>query len=148
MTRHMLSRWPVVQEILLGKGDVAADGSLDPRMVDRWLDIARDAYIRECRPLSSAVASGIFTLRSIGDRRRVSATFEGDAVLVAASVTEVRQSSFDMAVRVRSCADGDVVLDSVITFGLAKPMGNETLAIPPDVHAALIAMEKSAREYC
>ena len=149
MASQMLSRWAVLCEIPLRADDIDAEGRPEEAAIARWLDAARDRYVRRCDALSAAVCSDSVGLLSTRRNARVIGTISGEEILVAVSVTEVRPTSFDMAFRLRSCGkDGRVVLDTKMTCVLTAGASRDALPISPEIRAGLIAVEKEACAYC
>jgi acyl-CoA thioesterase FadM len=145
-----LARWAVVVEMEASSNDIDAAGRPRHETVERWFEGARRSYLDRCLALREEVRSGRADVRV--DDLRIACTGpieSGQPVLVAVTVTELRPTSFDMALRVRGLGGpGTIVASGRCTFVLAEPGSDAALTLPDGVRHEVLALESDASDYC
>jgi hypothetical protein len=143
----VLTSWGVVLD---------QDGILDGDPSDpahAWLSCAREAYVARCPRLVAFLREEAAVLRTTAeqlDPLEALAIAPGPSrVRIAASVVEVRRSSFDLAVRVRPVGDrAGEPADGRCTIVIELRASGERLAIPRGVRDEMVAIQLAARDLC
>jgi acyl-CoA thioesterase FadM len=145
-----LARWAVVVETEASPSDIDPDGCPRQEAVHRWFAEARAAYLDRCLHLSEEVRRGRVRVRVDALRMVPTGGIEpSQTILVAVTVTELRDTSFDMALRVRSLGDrGSVVANGSCTLVLEGPKRGAALTLPDAVCRDLLTLESGASDYC
>ena len=127
----MVSKWPVVVEVVLGAGDCDATGRLTNAAVERHFAQARLAYFERCRTVDAAGLT-VSELTIDEDEPAVGAT----SVTVATNVVEVYPESFTMTAKLRADT-GDPVASAQCSLSsggeVTKAMRDEFITL---AHAA------------
>jgi acyl-CoA thioesterase FadM len=146
----ILTRWVVARELVVEANDLTTDERPSEGALERWFAQARVEYVSRCDHLSETITREAVELEIGALRVHPSgATAPGDRVLVAASVHELRPTSFDMVFRVRTLGeDGSVIAEGRCTISLADAATGEALPLPDVVHRELVDLEASAAGYC
>ena len=145
-----LTRWAVVVETEASPSDIGADGCPRQEAVQRWFAAARTAYLDRCLSLSEEIRNGRVRVRIAALRVVLTGRIEQrQTILVAVSVTELRDTSFDMALRIRSLGDrGSIVANGSCTLVLAEPRRGTVMTLPADVCRDVLALQSNASDYC
>ena len=142
----ILSRWAVVESVAVEAADLDADGRPSASALDQWSALVRDLYLHRCTTLQARLASGMSALETATRSIRASGRIEaGDELTVAATVAELRLSSFDLRVRLRGSGGGIVGEGTERLVVVDRVTGDR--AVPDDVRAELIAIEQGATEF-
>jgi acyl-CoA thioesterase FadM len=142
----ILSRWAVVESVAVEATDLDADGRPSDSALDRWSALVRDRYLERCTTLQARLTSGATALEAGAGSVRASGRLEaGDELTVAATVAELRPSSFDLRVRLRG-PGGDIVGEGTERLVVVDAATGDR-AIPEDVRRELIAIEQGATEF-
>lgn len=149
MGTDILGRWGAVLETAVSPADLRPDGRPTDETLQRWFDEARRTYVERCLALSETIRDGRIDLVTSAFRNGPPAPLRpGAAVRIGVSATELRPSSFDMALRIRILGDGSVVADGRCTIALADASTGALLPVPAQVRRDLIALEQGASDFC
>lgn len=148
MNAPPISRWVVALADDLAAADFDSAGQLTDGALERRMLQLRQAYVEQCPTLSKALDDGSLRMVSVLAHRS-NARFDPDSgILGAATVTEIRPSSIDLAVRIRSLGDdASAYVDAIFALRLQDAAGRAT-PVPDWLRRELIAAEATAREYC
>lgn len=142
----ILSKWLVLTEHPVTPADRTDDGVVSDDALQRWVEEARSAYLDHCKVLNGRT-DGALRLR---DASPVRAAYLGSAemVIVSATVTEVRPTSFTLAVRARPVGgDREMPVNVTCTASLEDEETGEIVELGREIRDELIALEHSARNY-
>lgn len=139
----IMSKWVVLQEHPL------AGGAVSDETVQRWVAAARQAYLDQCQMLhETARAAGLVV------RHRDATLPPGGSlgypaqVVVTATASEVRPSSFTIAVRLRPIGgDREMPANASCVIRLEEPATGAARELGTPVRDELIALEHSAQHY-
>jgi acyl-CoA thioesterase FadM len=139
-----VSKWPVLHRHQVTAANTRAGGVLRDDVLRRWVEEACDAYLAECRAVA---ASGLAVRRRAGHDLRAERLWHPGLVLVSARATELRTSSFTIAIRVRGVGEGarEGSLDTAREIVLADPATGEARDVDDAIRDELIAIEQAAR---
>lgn len=145
----IMTKWLVLQEHQVTVDELGADGTVPDELVERWVTAARLAYLDHCQALrQEQERSGLM----LGHRPRAmpSGALLGrpSSVVVTATASEVRPSSFTISVRLRP-VDGDreAPVNASCVIRLEDGQTGEVRELGKAVRDELIALEHSARHY-
>ncbi len=145
MCAEVLTTWGVVLEI---DGDGGRASPIE--RASAWFETAREEYFERCPRLAALLRAESAVLMVSAEQ--VEALPGGDGrspIRLAASVTEVRPSSFDMALRIRPTTDDDVApANGRCTVTIVRAATAKPIPIPPEVRDEFIAIQLAARDYC
>jgi len=143
---EILTTWGVVLDLAEDAAHPSSDALSLRRQGAAWFEAARRSYFDRCPRLASL-------LREQGARLAVSAEqidnlgagpYPG-GVTVAVSVTEIRASSFDMALRIRTARDDDAPPASGgCTVALVRDADGTVIPVPREIRDELIALQLGA----
>ena len=142
----ILSKWLVLTEHPVTPADRTDDGVVSDDALQRWVEEARSAYLDQCKVLNGRT-DGALRLR---DSSPVRAAYLGSAemIIMTATVTEVRPSSFTLAVRARPVGgDRETPINVTCTARLENERTGEVVELGREVRDELIALEHSATNY-
>lgn len=132
-----MTKWLVLQEYAVD------DGVVSDETVERWVDAARLAYLEHC----SALPRERLRHRT-GTLPPGSALGRPASVLVTASASEVRPSSFTISVRLRPLGgERDFAMNAAVVIRLEDPATGEVQPLGDEVRDELIALEHSAQHF-
>lgn len=138
--------WPVRIEVKVAWGEMDAFAHVNNANYLRWFESARIAYFEQVSVSIGAKDQSpwvpILARATVDFRRPV--TYP-DTVTVEASVRSFGTTSFTMAYRATSLAQGAVVAEGEAVVVLLEPASGRKTPIPPALHAAIDALESSAR---
>jgi len=143
---EIVTTWGVVLDLAEDTAHPSPDAMSLPRQAASWFEAARRSYVDRCPRLASL-------LREQGARLAVSAEQISDlgagpyrgGVTVAISVTEIRASSFDMALRIRSARDdGARPASGRCTVALVRDADGAVIPIPREIRDEFIALQLGA----
>jgi len=144
----IVTRWPVLQEHPVTSEDLDDTGRTRDEAVERWMSVARLAYIDRCP-----------ALRAVRERRELDLRFRATStpravlgrptdVVVTAHVTEIMPSSLVMAVRIRPIGGSDNrTLDATWVVAVVDRASGQVRTIGEEMRGDLIALERSAEYY-
>ena len=129
--------------------DLDPPGVVSEEAIERWLEDARLAYIARCRALVKAAGAPTVELRFRSERRLNAALLGRPAhVTVSASATEVRDSSFTLAVRIRAVGEQDAGLaGSATVVWLEDVSTGKPRSLGKDVRDELLELERAAKHF-
>lgn len=138
----MLTTWGVLLDI-----DIV-DGEAPDALARRVFAVGRDAYLARCPVLAGVLQREAAMLVVTTERIDPIEVPPGTHGLeVAASVVEIRPSSFEGAVRIRA-ADGDgTATDGRCTIAIERSTTSVRIPIPTEVRDEFIAIQLAARDY-
>ena len=144
-----MTKWSVTQHHRIRPDDLRDDGRVSDAAVQRWIAIARSAYLAQCKVLETMRVRHGLKLR---DRSTVqpggAALAPASGVVVTASATEVLPSSFVISVRLRPVGgESDDPVNATCVIRLEDPTTGEAHEIGNDVRDELIALEHAARHF-
>jgi acyl-CoA thioesterase FadM len=142
----ILSKWLVLTEHPVTSADWTEEGVVSDDALQRWVEEARSAYLDHCKVLNGRT-DGALRLR---DASPVRAAHLGSAemVIVSATVTEVRPTSFTLAVRARPVGgDREMPVSITCTARLEDEETGEIVELGREIRDELIALEHSATNY-
>lgn len=140
-----LGRWPVVIEVPVAWGDMDAFEHVNNTVYLRWCESARIAYFERLGLMERMRRSrvGPILARACVDFRLP--LRYPDTVRVAATVTRLGRTSFEMAFRITSAAHGGRLaaegqaVNVLLDYAAARPV-----ELPPELRAAIHAVEAGA----
>ena len=145
-----LARWAVVVETEASPSDIGADGRPLQETVLRWFEEARQVYLEGCPALREEIRC--HHVRLLVDDVRIVPTGPIEprqTILIAVTVTELRRSSFDMALRLRSLGDtGMIVAGGSCVLVIVDPKCHTPLTLSDGVRHDVLALESEASDYC
>ncbi len=143
----IVSRWPVRQEQRVTTDDLGDDVVVSDEAVEHWVAAACLAYLDRCPELEEARASSGLELKCQSvDVPRGARLGRPTAVVVTAGATEIRPSSFTIAVRLRPVGgEGTDALNATCSVRLEDPTTGQAAAISNEIHDELIALAHSGR---
>lgn len=146
----IITRWPVVRETAVVPEDLGLESRPNDAALQRWFDGALGAYLERCASLRASLESGAMRLvTSRPSFDRLAPLSPGDTVLVAVSVTELRSSSFDVAMRIRHAAEGGSgAMNGRCRVALVDIATGTAVVFPGAMRAELMAVEAGASDYC
>lgn len=143
---EVVTTWGVVLDL----DEDAADPTLEAMPLRQqaacWFEAARRAYFDRCPRLTTLLGEQEARLAVSAEQigHLPSGPYRG-GVTVAVSVTEVRASSFDMALRIRLTADHDAPPASGrCTVALVRDADGAVIPIPREVRDEFIALQLGA----
>jgi acyl-CoA thioesterase FadM len=138
-----MSKWLVLQEYPVSGGTVGDEA------VERWVAAARQAYLDQCPVLHEAArAAGLVVRHRDGALPPGAALGHPAEVVVTATASEVRPSSFTISVRLRPIGgDREVPVNASCVIRLEDPATGEARELGTPVRDELIALEQSAQHY-
>ena len=144
MCADVLTAWGVVLELDCGVDDER------PQSVGRWFAQGRDAFFELCPRLAAFLRTENAALRVIAEQvGPITASCCAGSLMVGVSVTEVRPSSFDMAVRIRPTGEeASRPANGRCTMVIQRCATGERISIPRHVRDEFIAIQLAAREFC
>ncbi len=151
MSTGVLTTWGVVLEI---GSSVGGDGAIDEASLRRqaadWFEAGRRAYFDRCPRLLACLEAqdAVLTVSRewIEPLRSVPT---GGPARIAVSVTEVRPSSFDVALRIRRRDDAaEAPVNGRCTVAIERRATGQLIPVPGDVRDELIAIQLGARALC
>lgn len=150
MSGEILTRWAVAWETAVSADAIGADGRLSAPVLRRLFADGRRAYFERCPSLREELHGDRIRLQE--EALRVDPTEplgSVRSVLVAVSVTELRPTSFDMALRVRSLGDdGSLVANGRCTLVFMDATAGTPVRMTEAVRRDIIAVEAGASSYC
>jgi len=142
----MVSRWVVSLSVDVTAGDIDAAGRCRPAAVDRWIGMAVEAYLADCRSLVDDHPGASPVWAVIGDPADPAGLGRVTGVELLATATEVLPSSFVVAVRIWPDAAAEARhLDARCSVRLVDEVTGATLPIDRAFRDKLIALEHAAR---
>src|SRR5437763_307997 len=130
----IVSRWVIRQEHTVGPDDREVDGFLRGDVVERWISDACTAYLERCLVLQTLrEQSGLeyrARPRAVADSTRLG---QPAAVIVTAGTTEVRPTSFTIALRLRPTTGTGDVVNALWVMGLEDAETGEMCELGDDV---------------
>lgn len=134
--------WPVRIEVKVAWGEMDAFAHVNNANYLRWFESARIAYFEKVSVSIGAKDASpwvpILARATVDFRRPV--TYP-DTVTVEASVRGFGTTSFTMAYRATSQAQGAVVAEGEAVVVLLEPASGRKTALPPELRAAIDALE-------
>jgi acyl-CoA thioesterase FadM len=146
----ILTRWPAVVDVRIAARDLGPDGRPSDDALGRWFAAAQTAFLQRCPTLRAQLsrrgrALSVGGLR-VTTRRSVRI---GQTVRIAIAATELRSTSFEMALRVRALGeDGGPVADGRCSIGWTERADGRPAPIPDEITSELIELAATATEYC
>ncbi|MGZ6557485.1 MAG: hypothetical protein ACXVEY_11655 [Actinomycetota bacterium] len=150
VARTVLTRWAIAWETRLSPRDIASDARLTHGTLVRLAAYARRKYLQDCPSLQREIREGLLRLRTTGVRGAGShGNFvAGEVVGVAASITELRPSSFELALRISGLSRGDPPVANVrCSVSLTDPTTGTARIISDAIRQEIIAREREASLY-
>jgi acyl-CoA thioesterase FadM len=146
MAADVLTTWGVVLHVEV---DGVASGER-PEPAARWFAEARRAYFERCPRLEAFLHAEEAELRLTAEQvGQAAGPSCAGSLRIGVSVIEVRPSSFDMAVRVRTVGDeAGRLVDGRCTFVVERCATAERIPIPREVRDEFSALQLAARELC
>jgi acyl-CoA thioesterase FadM len=140
------SRWVVLREFAVGADDLDSDGGVRAAAVERWMDETRAAYLERCVVLRELQERSGLELRARVHQAPAPERFgQPSEVIVGAGATEIRPTSFTIALRLRPTGgDGDAAINAAYEVSLEDPETGEPCKLGTDVRDELIALEHAA----
>jgi hypothetical protein len=137
------TRWPVLQRHAVADADLDDDGALRQDVAERWVAEACAEYLGRCAALPPRAAVRQHAAPVPAGRL----TGRPATVAVTARATEVRPSSFTLAVRVRATGGGDDdrVAGTTCLVWLEDPATGEPVDLGEAVLDDLVALDRAAR---
>jgi acyl-CoA thioesterase FadM len=148
MTREVLTTWGVVLDVEdEDEGEPAVDEAALHRRAAAWFETGRRAYFDRCPRLHAVLDEEDAVLAISGERiDPLLPTPRGGGVRIAVSVTEVRPSSFDMALRIRRSTSAETSpANGRCTVTIERRATGEPILVPRDVRDEMIAIQRGAR---
>jgi acyl-CoA thioesterase FadM len=141
MSGDVLTTWGVVLDV----GWPGVGEELDA--ASRCFDAGRAAYFERCPGLAEYLRAEAAALRVTTEQVGPISAPEPEAQLrVGVSVIEVRPTSFEMAVRIRSAGETPVgPVNGRCSVVIERLATGERIAIPREVRAEFIAIQLEAR---
>jgi acyl-CoA thioester hydrolase len=140
-----VNRWPVTIELPVQWGDMDSFQHVNNVTYLRWFESARIAYFEKAGILAGMPDVGPIQARQEIDYR-LPLTYP-DSVRVAATVTKLGNTSFTMALRVRSRNnDRAIAAEGVATIVMFDYRAGHKTPISPQLREAIEALEASAPE--
>jgi acyl-CoA thioesterase FadM len=138
----IISKWLVLHEY-------PVTGTVGDDVVERWVDAARQAYLDQCPVLHETVrAAGLVVRHRTGAVPPGAALGHPAEVVVTATASEVRPSSFTISVRLRPIGgDRELPVSASCVVRLEDEATGEARELGTAVRDELIALEHSARHY-
>ena len=145
----MVRKWPVLQEHQVTADDLDDGGVVRDDSVARWVDAAHAAYLERCAALQREVErSGVRARARIAHQPPGASLGRATSVVVSAGATEIRPSSFAIAVRLRPLGgDRDVAVNAACLVHLEDPATGQPYEIGDEIRDELIAMEHAATHF-
>ena len=146
----MVTRWAIAWETTLDSQEVARDGSLEHDALVRFASRARHDYIRTCPRFDAAIRRGLIRIHVTGLSLVGSngAFATGETVRIAASLAELRPSSFDLALRISGLNRSAPPIANVrCSITLVDRATGAPRIIPGAIRDEIIAREREADYY-
>ncbi len=144
----IVARWPVVLERAVAPDQLGAGSCPSDAALLGWCDDALGAYLDRCASLRAEQASGgTRVVTSAPSFDRSSALGPGTTVLIGVSVTELRASSLDLAIRIRGVAEDGrpVVINGRVVVAIVDAATGSAVAFPDSLRAEVVAGEVGRR---
>lgn len=145
----IMTRWLVLQTHHVTDQELDADGTVSDETVERWVTAARLAYLDRCSLLRQVQEqSGLVLSYRPGTLPRGTLLGRPTDVVVTASASEVRPSSFTISVRLRpGGGDRDLPVNAACVVRLEDPATGEARELGKGIRGELIALEHSATHF-
>jgi acyl-CoA thioesterase FadM len=144
----IMTRWPVLQEHAVTESDLDAEGTISDETVQRWVSAALLAYLDRCTVLRAQERSGLVRSHRPGALPRGALLGRPTDVVVTASATEVRPTSFTISVRLRpGGGDREIPVNATCVIGLEDQLTGEARELGTEIRDELIAIEHSATHF-
>jgi acyl-CoA thioesterase FadM len=143
----IMTRWLVLEEHPVTGQDLDHDGAVGHETVERWVNAARLAYLDRCTLLKQEQAQSGLELTY---RNRALPTLVGRpaSVVVTASASEVRPSSFTISVRLRPLGgEHDAAVNTSCVVRWPDGPSGEAPELDKAIRDELIALEHSAEHF-
>jgi acyl-CoA thioesterase FadM len=139
----------VQQEHPVTERELAADGTVRNAAVALWVDAAWQAYLDHCPVLQQTrERAGLALRHRTGTLPAGALLGRPTSVVVSASTTEFRPSSFTISLRLRPRGvDHDVALNATTVIHLEDATTGAVAELGDEVRDELIALEHSARYF-
>lgn len=143
------TRWSVRQEHRVTPDDLDAEGLITDEAVARWVALARSAYLEQCPVLEDTrTRFGLDVRDHVGPHPGGARLGLSPTVIVSATATEVRPTSFVISVRLRPVGgDREDPLNVTCVIRLQDPATGEARDIGDEIRDELIAHEHAARHF-
>ena len=139
------SRWPVTIELPVQWGDLDSFGHVNNVIYLRWFESARIAYFERCGVLEGMPEVGPIQARQEIDYRLP--LRYPDRLLVSATVTKLGNTSFSMALRLRSQAhDRAIAAEGVAVIVMVDYRTGRKVSLSDDLRNRIAALEASGPE--
>jgi acyl-CoA thioesterase FadM len=144
-----MTKWAVLREHQVTADDLGTDGTVSDQAVGRWVDGACSAYLDGCALLRRARdRDGLDVRHRPATLPRGASLGQPTSLVVTASATEIRPSSFTVAVRLRPAGgDREVAVNASCVVRLEDRATGAAQPIGTDLRDELIAIEHAARHY-
>ncbi|MEW6060083.1 MAG: thioesterase family protein [Actinomycetota bacterium] len=143
MGSEILTKWAVALEIPAEETDLNENAHVGDGVMLGWFARARAAYLEQCPSLADGSLEPTVKTVEMKHRRPVE---HPDTVLVATSVTELGETWFAMACRVRSLLGSHgVVAHGRCTMVVIDPRTGEPVPVPEPLRRDFFALEMGAR---
>lgn len=140
-----LSRWPVTIELPVQWGDLDSFGHVNNVIYLRWFESARIAYFERCGVLAGMPEVGPIQARQEIDYRLP--LRYPDRLLVSTTVTRLGNTSFNMALRLRSQAhDRAIAAEGVAVMVMVDYRTGHKVSLSDDLRNRIAALEASGPE--
>jgi acyl-CoA thioesterase FadM len=145
----ILSKWLVLHEYPVTVDELDAGGTIRDEVVEQWVSAARLAYLDQCPVLRREQARTGAVLRDrLASMPRGALLGRPATVVVTATASEVRPSSFTISVRLRPIdGDRELPVNASCVIRLADGQTGEARELGTAVRDELIALEHSAQHY-
>jgi len=144
----IMTRWPVLQAHAVTEHDLDAEGTISDDTVQRWVAAARLAYLDRCAVLRAQEQSGLVLRHRPGALSRGALLGRPTDVVVTASATEVRPTSFTISVRLRpGGGDRELPVNATCVIDLEDELTGEARELGTEIRDELIALEHSAMHF-
>jgi len=141
----IMTRWPVLQEHAVTESDLDAEGTISDETVQRWVTAAQLAYLDRCPVLREREQSGLVLRHRPCALPRGALLGRPTDVVVTASATEVRLTSFTISVRLRpGGGDRELPVNATCVIDLEDELTGEARELGTEIRDELIALEHSA----
>ena len=145
----IMTRWLVLQEHPVTEHELDADETISDEAVVRWVTAACAAYLEHCMVLRRVRdESGLVLRQRPGALPRGALLGRPTDVVVTASASEVRPSSFTISVRLRpGGGDRELPVNATCVIRLEDEVTGEVRELGDEIRDELIALEHSARQF-
>ena len=138
-----LGNWPISIEISVQWGDMDALKHVNNTVFLTWMETARMAYFEECGMMDTFESEKIGPILAAIKADFLAPVVYPDTVVVHTTISKMGRSSFDMAYKIKSSANGgELVATGSATGVMCDYSSGSSTPISEDLRARITDLER------